>query len=52
MSISEGLRNVQGLKVKFSVKAPALSAEAKKELDKEEQKKQARLRKAQKSLGL
>jgi hypothetical protein len=43
---------VQGLKVKFSVKAPALTAEAKQDLDKEEQKKQARLRKAQKSLGL
>ncbi len=38
--------------MKFSVKAPALTAEAKQDLDKEEQKKQARLRKAQKSLGL
>ena len=45
---------LQGLKVKFSgVKAPAakdLGSNA--QLDREEQKKQAKLRKAQKALGL
>ena len=50
--------DVQGLKVRFSGVKPAAAAsagtttEAKRVLSKEEEKKQARLRKAQRALGL
>ncbi len=48
---------MQALKVRFSVKAPTAAStgatpEPKQELSKEEERKRARLRKAQKALGL